>query len=94
MINKFYIIKQGINLKKLNEKMKTYEQVHGEKPYIFMETFTMETFFDFVLPKTAEDFQRLITAKKPFEPVQSYAMYHGARIYWNNDLNYGEVELR
>ena len=75
----FNIVKT-IDLDYLDKKIKEYIAEKEQKPYIFMNAETIKTVFN-----TANIY-------KPYLSV-CYE-YEGCKVFTNDDLQYGEVELR
>ena len=88
MIGRFSILK-SLDLEKIDKNIKIYESKTGNKPYLFMNKDTIyETF--------CECNENFVT-KKEFEFLNLYGKtgtYAGYKLFVNEDLEFGEVELR
>ena len=71
----------------LNKNIAYYREEYGRDPYLFMSDTTANAIM--------EDTKRTVYVTKPFEPTGGYVgRFEGYRIYKNEDLEFGEVELR
>lgn len=93
MSKKFSILK-SVDTNKLDKQINEYEYTTGEEPYLFMSNATgnaiiNELFNISTMPPTEiEKMLRFIT------PGVKTGTYKGINIYENNDLAFGEVEIR
>lgn len=90
MSNKFSIVR-NLDESRLTKEIVRYVNENEDDPYIFMNK------------ETISDLEYCASQLGSYEKFDSYenkmksgviAMYRGFKIYENNDLKYGEVELR
>lgn len=90
MSNKFSIVR-NLDESRLTKEIVKYINENEDDPYIFMNK------------ETISDLEYCASQLGSYEKFDSYenkmksgviAMYRGFKIYENNDLKYGEVELR
>lgn len=90
MSNKFSIVR-NLDESRLTKEIVRYINENEDDPYIFMNK------------ETISDLEYCASQLGSYEKFDSYenemksgviAMYRGFKIYENNDLKYGEVELR
>jgi len=94
-VKKFSIIK-SVDTSKLNRQIKEYECTTGEVPYLFMANSTGKALLEEVCANCdsvvyASDVIEMLRAMYPGTAIGSYKGY---KIYENNDLAFGEVEIR
>lgn len=92
MSKKFSILK-SVDINKLDKQIDEYKYTTGEEPYLFMSNATgkaiMNELCDIPMPPTdIEEMLRLMT------PGSKVGTYKGINIYENNNLEFGEVEIR
>lgn len=83
MSKKFSMIK-SLDESKLQEELCIYVNEHQEKPYIFLNR---ETIVELVLKSTDLPYYLL-------NRNGVISTYQGFKVYENNELKYGEVEIR
>ena len=92
-MKKFSILK-SVDTNKLDRQIKEYECATGEVPYLFMANSTGDAIFKEVCdvptmsPIDIEEMLRLMGSGV------KVGTYKGVSIYENNDLPFGEVEIR
>lgn len=74
-------ILKAIDYERLDKSIAHYKEVNGENPYLFMNCETIETIASDII-------------SVPFNTSKEADWYHDCRLYRNDDLEYGEVELR
>ena len=79
------ILDTKINYNNLDKNITYYYEEHGKAPYLFVNG---ETFQAMANNLENRDTSRISSF------VQIMALYKGNRVYRNDDLAYGEVELR
>lgn len=82
---KFQIAKE-IDYEKLDKNIHLYEEVNDESPYLFMNRETIELM--------SKDVEKLKFTAFYKMSGNAAGLYKGCPIYCNDDLEYGEVELR
>ena len=71
----------------LNKNITYYQDEYNREPYLFMSEATVNAIM--------EDTKKTVYVTKPFEPTSGYVgRFEGYRIYQNDNLEFGEVELR
>lgn len=87
MIGRFSILK-SLDLEKIDKNIEIYECETGNEPYLFMNEETIRAIFNECSGhfKTKEAFEALGFGKT--------GTYVGYKLYSNNDLEFGEVEIR
>lgn len=73
----------------LNGNIAIYQEANGEEPYLFMNEATANAI--------CEDVKRNVYVSKIFGQAAEgnyIGRFNGLKIYTNNDLQFGEVELR
>ena len=80
MTEKFSIVKQ-LDMCKLDEGINKFRMVKGYDPYIFMNFRTMEEI-------------RNVTERKLNCFIMIINKYKGYKVFEDNDLLFGEIELR
>ena len=89
MSKKFSIV-TTINLTKLNEEIEEYKCLTGEEnPYLFMHKDTMNMIEQEFCPEILDQATYL---KRKSSGVE--ATYYGYKIFANNELKFGTVEIR
>lgn len=89
MSNKFSIVR-NLDENRLTKEIVRYVNENEEDPYIFMNKKTIDD-LEYIAP---------LGSYEKFNPCENkmrsgvIAMYRGFKVYENNDLKYGEVELR
>lgn len=90
------IVENIIKTDKLNEEIYRFELLSNQKAYIFMNNSTMEC-----LKGTANisSISEIDSYKRAFmnsscRPSGVIAVYNGRKIYENDDLKFGEIEIR
>lgn len=94
-----FSITKGLDLGRLNQKIEEVTsklEVHqmGD-PYIFMSKDTLDVFMDNILIHEIK-----VSALDESIPRKYYynqtifGRYHGCKVFVDNDLEYGEIELR
>lgn len=89
MSKKFSIIKH-LDISTLDNEIVRYQDENKENPYIFINK---ETIDDLECIAPLGSYEKFISCKNEMK-CGVMAMYRGFKIYENNDLKYGEVELR
>lgn len=82
-----------INFDKVSEEIYEYTMLNGEEPYLFMHINT----FKAILAKLQSTLKTLfdpVYAAKTFEGTDVKALYEGCKVFINNDLHFGIVEIR
>ena len=93
MSKKFSILK-SVDTNKLDKQINEYKYTTGEEPYLFMSNATGNAIMNELCniptmpPTKIEEMLRLMT------PGAKVGTYKGINIYENNDLAFGEVEIR
>lgn len=82
MRDSFYIT-AGMDLDKLNDRIEKYELKERERPYVFISTATANAAFP------SRGWAQSLRAGDDVK-----GLYFGCRVFINNDLSFGEVELR
>ena len=88
MIGRFSILKP-LDLEKIDKNIEIYECETGNVPYLFANEETIRVMFN--------DCGVEFVTKEKFESLQQHGkvgVYNGYKIYPNNDLEFGEVEIR
>ncbi len=80
-----------INFNKLSEEICEYTMLNGEEPYLFMH---INTFQAIVAELHLKTFFDPVYAIKAFEGTDVKALYEGCKVFINNDLHFGIVEIR
>ena len=92
-MKRFSIIK-SVDTNELDRQIEEYECTTGKVPYLFMANSTGNAIFKEICdiptmsPIDIEEMLRLMT------PGAKVETYKGINIYENNDLEFGEVEIR
>lgn len=84
------IIKMEINEQKLQENITEYELMNNQKPYLIMNEQTMGIFSTGILNHYKLSFPSGDGLNLPEKMI----MYQGNKCYIDNDLAFGEVEIR
>ncbi len=94
MINKFSILKQ-VDTEKLDKKIGQYrlENSKNKEPYLFMNNTTGEALAREVISDSIP-LMPSIDVLKAMYPNAIIGEYKGCKIYENEDLAFGEVEIR
>ena len=85
MIGRFSILKY-MDLEKINKNIKIYEDSTGKEPYLFMSNETANA-----VCKQATSYLGTLF---PYKPNDVLTLYDGYKVFPNNDLEFGEVEIR
>jgi len=85
MIGKFSILK-SLDLEKISTNIKIYENSTGNEPYLFMSNETADA-----ICKQAAFYLGTLFPNKANDVL---ALYEGYKVFQNNDLEFGEVEIR
>lgn len=85
MIRRFSILK-SLDLEKISRNIKIYECETGNIPYLFMSNETSDAIFKEV------SFHHDLLSKKAMSDI--FALYEGYKVFLNNDLEFGEIEIR
>ena len=88
MIGRFSILK-SLDLEKISQNICIYECETGEIPYLFMNEETIRALYN--------EISDCFITKESFESLNSQGMvgsFEGYKLYPNNDLEFGEVEIR
>ena len=95
MSKKFSIVKQ-IDFKKLDRIIDDYKQETGKYPYIFVNRETIKAMFTYCSDTFTENYifsiADIIAAKN--SNYYKIGSYKGLKLFPNDDLEFGEVELR
>lgn len=87
-MNKKFNIVEKINLEKLDYELKDYIVHRKESPYIFMNKNTLKAIGDTISVRVGQ-----FIHDEKYKDAE-LCMYLGYRVYINNDLDFGEVEIR
>ena len=95
MSKKFSILK-SLDINKLDKQIDNYECETGEVPYLFMSSSTGNEMLKEVCTNCgsviyASDAIEMLRVMHPGAVIGSYKGY---KVYENNDLAFGEVEIR
>lgn len=95
MSRKFSIVRaiKIIDFDKVSEEIYEYTMLNGEKPYLFMHINTFQAIVA-ELQSTLKTFFDSVYAVKVFEGTDVKALYEGCKVFINNDLHFGIVEIR
>lgn len=85
MIGKFSILK-SLDLEKINKNIYIYECETGNEPYLFMSNETVDAIYKEVTSHLDS------LPKKVMSDI--FTLYEGYKVFLNNDLEFGEVEIR
>ena len=88
MIGRFSILK-ALDFDKIDTNILIYETETGNEPYLFMSKETIRVVFN--------EYENAFITKKAFEAMIKSAevgTYKGYKLFPNEDLEFGEVELR
>ena len=85
-MSKFSVITSIVNMEKLNNEILMYKVEYKTDPYLFM---SKGTFY-----ALSEDFSNSTGEKLSDWSNGYFAKYNGYKIFRNDDLKYGEIELR
>ena len=88
MAEKFSIIKQ-LDTEKLNEKIAYFVYENGHEPYIFANNTTLETLMKPCKEMVFTSFEGKKTLCKGL-----VGKYQGYKMFEDNTLDFGEIELR
>ena len=86
------IIKYEVDERKLQEEISKYEIMNNQKAYLMMNKETM----DAITLDIAEKCKPLISPNdaKDFSKFSKLSTYHGNKCFIDNDLAFGEVDVR
>ena len=95
-MNKKFSILKSLDTNKLDKQIEEYESATGEVPYLFMSNSTGNAMLKEVCVNCdsviyATDFTEML---RIMHPGAAIGAYKGYKIYENNDLSFGEVEIR
>ena len=95
-MNKKFSILKSLDTKKLDKHIEEYECATGEVPYLFMANSTGNAMLKEVCTTCdsviyASDFTEML---RIMHPGAAIGAYKGYKVYENNDLPFGEVEIR
>ena len=76
------IEKPKLHTEKLIHEIEIYQEIFLKNPYIFMNQNTIDEFINMNI--------RVLN----FTNLESKAEFHGCKVYCDNELDYGEIELR
>ena len=82
-----------IDFNKLSEEIYEYTILNGEEPYLFMHINTFQAILA-ELQSTLTTFFNPVYAVKAFKGTDVKALYEGCKVFINNDLKFGIVEIR
>lgn len=88
MIERFSIVK-SLDFNKLDTNILIYEATTGNEPYLFMNEETIRAVFN--------EYEKAFITKEFFEELSRYekaGTYKGYKLFPNEDLEFGEVEIR
>ena len=90
-----FSITQGLNLEKLDQKIYGVTVQYDTNPYIFMNKTTLDTLMNDSLVNEVEvgSLGENILQKYYYNQT-IFGRYHGCKVFVDNDLEYGEIELR
>ena len=93
-MKKFSILK-SVDTNKLDRQIKEYECITGEVPYLFMANATGDAIMD----EMCNNLDMCMTDIKKVRTLLAckgvmLGAYKGIKIYQNEDLPFGEVEIR
>lgn len=82
------IEKPKLHTEKLIHEIEIYQEIFLKNPYIFMNQNTIDEFINMNI--------RVLNFTKPkyISFLESKAEFHGCKVYCDNELDYGEIELR
>lgn len=86
---KVSVLEYKIDEDKLLEEISRYEVMNEVEAYLFMNKYTMNT----LIKASNVDFPPSVFCEKTSKGF-TYGMYRGTKCYINNDLPFGEVEIR
>ena len=93
----------SINISKLDRAIVNYKQTNGHDPYIFVndetaEAINKELIPDWMLNSDTDDYYVVTDSHyvqgKKVDKSCVICFYQGIKVYYNEDLKFGEVELR
>lgn len=88
MINRKFSIIQKIDVTILNNMIHEYQRCTGEiNPYLFMNKNTFDA-----IPIVNADFYNLSQFRAKLNGITGY--YHGCKVFRDDTLDFGEVEIR
>lgn len=82
-----------INFNKLSKEIYEYTMLNGEEPYLFMHINTFQAILA-ELQSALKTFFDPVYAVKAFEGSDVKALYEGCKVFINNGLEFGIVEIR
>lgn len=82
--NKFFITKQKLDYRKLIKKIKEYYDERGMKPYLFMNSATIKAMDDDYCHNGLCEVKNGMVCRT----------YHDNKIFCDESLQFGEVEIR
>lgn len=91
MIEKFSILK-SLDLEKINKNINIYESETGEEPYLFMNQETGNAVYEQVTENLRGSGIYDEVILDSFD--NRLGLYKGYRVFQNNNLEFGEVEIR
>lgn len=100
---KINICSTKLDLAILNERLRDFEEETNEIPYIFMNKETCETIKTMIVPSfshgtptiSIEDIKILPNFKGEYPYIDKYIVeYKGKKVYKDDTLEFGEIELR
>lgn len=85
-MSKISVITSIVNMEKLNNEILMYKVKYKMDPYLFMSKGTFYALF--------EDFSNSTGEKLSNWSTGYFAKYDGYKVFRNDNLKYGEIELR
>ena len=82
-----------IDFDKVSEEIYKYTMLNGEEPYLFMHINTFQAIVA-KLQSTLKTFFDPVYVAKAFKGSDVKALYEGCKVFINNDLRFGIVEIR
>lgn len=91
MIGRFSILK-SLDLEKISTNIEIYEAETGNTPYLFMSKKTITAIHEQVKGYLMEMYPNKMNEYVSISEM--CAFYEGSKVFLNNDLEFGEVEIR
>lgn len=93
-----FSITKGLDIGRLNRKIEEatskLEMLQMENPYIFMNEDTLDVFMDNLLVHEIKTDALDESIPRKYYNQTIFGRYHGCKVFIDNDLEYGEIELR
>ncbi len=89
------IVETQIYTLKLNKDIQFFTKTHGFKPYLFMDKGTCKCLFDAMEVPIINEGDRISIDKETLKLENGYlAKYNGHKIFIDDDIPFGEVDIR